>query len=43
MALRKQRAQLKKPAMTSSEFLAAFGKHNLPRSGARLMEFVSEI
>jgi predicted nucleic acid-binding protein len=42
-ALRKQRAQLKKPAMTSSEFLAAFGKHNLPRSGARLMEFISEI
>jgi predicted nucleic acid-binding protein len=43
MALRKQRAQLKKPAMTSSEFLVAFSKHNLPRSGARLMEFISEI
>jgi predicted nucleic acid-binding protein len=43
MALRKQRAQLKKPAMTSSEFLTAFGKHNLPRSGARLMDFIAGI
>jgi PIN domain len=43
MALRKQRAQLKKPAMTSSEFLSAFGKHNLPLSGARLMKFIAEI
>ena len=25
------------------EFLTAFGKHNLPRSGVRLMEIISEI
>jgi predicted nucleic acid-binding protein len=42
-ALRKQRAQLKNPAMTALEFLALFGKHNLPKSGARLMAYVTEI
>jgi predicted nucleic acid-binding protein len=43
MALRKQRAQLKKPAMTANEFLALFGKHNLPRSAARLIDHIAEI
>jgi predicted nucleic acid-binding protein len=43
MALRKQRTQLKKPSMTASAFLGLFAKHNLPRSGAKLMNHISEI
>ena len=43
MALRKQRLQLKKPPVTASEFLGFFAKHNLPHSGAKLMNHISEI
>jgi predicted nucleic acid-binding protein len=43
LALHKQRAQLKNPAMTAQEFLELFSKNNLPRSSAYLRQFIAEI
>jgi predicted nucleic acid-binding protein len=43
VALRKQRAQLIRPAMSASEFLDQLEKHHLPRSAAKLRVFQAQI
>jgi predicted nucleic acid-binding protein len=43
VALRKQRAQLIRPAMTALEFLDQLEKHHLPRSTAKLRVFRAQI
>ena len=43
VALRKQRAQLIRPAMSASEFLNQLEKHHLPRSSAILQGFQAQI
>jgi predicted nucleic acid-binding protein len=43
VALRKQRAQLIRPAMTASEFLDQLEKHHLSRSTTKLRDFQTQI
>lgn len=43
VALKKQRAQLIRPAMTAVEFLDQLEKHNLSRSAVKLRDFQTQI